>query len=112
MTTRNNETRSEILSHLHRFLVSLVGNNIDLREESQLYRDYGLRGDDVSEFFDEILDRYYCSFSDFHFAEYFPQEGELWLDFFRLLFFCKKKKYKPISIGDVVSKILTAQRTT
>ena len=44
--------------------------------------------------------------NEFHFNDYFPEEGDEISDFIKGLFKGKEKKYKPLTIGDLQQGII------
>jgi acyl carrier protein len=71
--------------------------DFELKPETSLQEDLKIYGDDASEILSKFCNQFSVSYDDFNFDDYFRPEPS-WTDFFR-----SKKKYKQLTLGDLVN---------
>lgn len=99
--------RSELEKKVIQFVAEMVCiPKQSIKLESQLMRDLGLDGDDALEFFKIFQEKFSIDLSKFFVSCHFGEEGA----YFPLLsdlkiFFMGKRKFIPISVGDLIDGI-------
>lgn len=80
--------------------------NVTIDDRTRLYHDLNIYGDDAAELLSKISDLYKIDLSDFHFEEYFPNEGDWVFPFIlRLITLRPKKIYKELTVGKLEKAI-------
>ncbi len=87
---------------LIKLLQDYCGADSFITENTRLFHDLDLYGDDAAEFLDRFKERFSVDMSDFRFADYFPSEGD-WIlpGVLRFLIGKPQPRYRPLTIFDL-----------
>lgn len=78
----------------------------EINQNTRLYHDLGIYGDDADEFLEQYTRMFNVKVINFKFSDYFPSEGNLISSLIvRLIFFKSQKKFKELTIGDLIDGI-------
>ncbi len=80
----------------------------EISENSSLFRDLGIWGDDAWDLIEALEKKYHVSMNDFRFVDYFPSEGSFIFIFDWLLDI--HKRYKPITVKELADILNAASK--
>ncbi len=95
MTEEDKETLLSII-------FEVIGKSVSCNEESLVYHDLKISGDDAFELLNNIHKKFGTNFSEFDFEKFFPNETEDM--YYQVMPFLKKRKTK-LKIKDLMSAI-------
>jgi hypothetical protein len=99
-----NSLREELLGVVQKF----AGAHDRVSDETRLYHDLGISGDDAVELFNEVRRRFGTTFVDFSISSYFPSETEampeLWFNYISRLFRHSGRR-KTLSFGHLAEVV-------
>ena len=75
-------------------------------ENISLYHNLSIYGDDADELLSKYSSLFNVSMNEFHFNDYFPEEGDEIFGFIKGLFTRKRKEYKQLTIRDLQEGII------
>lgn len=90
-------------------LIEEYAGNLDALsdiENISLYHNLSIYGDDADELLSRYSSLFNVSMNEFHFSDYFPEEGDEIFGFMKGLFKGKEKEYKQLTIGDLQAGII------
>ena len=101
-------------------LVDILTKSIKVSSEdsskTELYRDFGLAGDDVDDFLKEIEKKFDVNMSAFEIWRYFPDEGAMITDWPLKLVGVKTRldvsNYQSLSVTDLAKYVFKLMKTT
>lgn len=89
---------NDLIVLIEEYTGHLVTDNI---ENLCVYHDLNIYGDDADELLSKYAKTFAVSLNDFHFTDYFPNEGDSIIETLKSLFTGKKQNYKPLTLGDL-----------
>lgn len=75
-------------------------------ENVSLYHDLSIYGDDAEELLTKYSSLFHVSLDEFHFNDYFPEEGDSIFGMIKDLFKREEKRYKDLTIKDLEDGII------
>ena len=93
------------LDELSGMLRKYVGKRVNFDENTRLYHDLGLYGDDAWELFYEISKKFNAWEPKFDIGEYFPGEGESPFWFTKLIYPKVMLKWQPLTLKDIAERL-------
>lgn len=75
-------------------------------ENVSLYHDLSIYGDDADELLSKYSSLFHVSLDEFHFNDYFPEEGDPIFGMIKDLFRGEEKRYKDLTIKDLQDGII------
>lgn len=101
-------SREDIIKEIKQTLKKYLWKKVLVNDNTKLFHDLFLYGDDAGDFFEEISEYYGLTEPEFDFGDYFPGEGEAPFWFERLISKKVLQKWKPMTVDDLADILIGA----
>ena len=99
------EKREEILHQLERILSQIVAKKVTVSEQTSVYGDLSIAGDDAIELIEWIHSKFGTKFDGFRFDEYFRNETDAFAEHLARLVGFKRNIRRPLFVSHLVDVI-------